>query len=100
MTLAYKVMVNETRERKSGECEKMWNREMPPDLTDYRLHIIYCQISPLSQIMSHLEEKKHILFRNMTADNMLDGRALLDVSLEVGKVAERRICLRYVINML
>ena len=99
MTLAYKVMVNETRERKSGEREKMWNREMPPDLTDYRLDIIYCQISPLSQIMSHLE-KKHILFRNMTADNMLDGRALLDVSLEVGKVAECRICLRYVINML
>ena len=99
MTLAYKVMVNETRERKSGECEKMWNREMPPNLTDFRLHIIYCQISPLSQILSPLE-KKHILFLNMTADNMLDGRALLDVSLEVGKVAQCRICLRYVINML
>ena len=59
MTRAYKIMVNETRERKSGECEKMWNREMPPDLTDYRLDIIHCQISPLSQIMSHLERKKN-----------------------------------------
>ena len=70
MTLAYKIMVNETRERKSGECEKMWNRETPPDLTDYRLDIIYCQISPLSQIMSHLE-KKHVLFLNMTPTTCL-----------------------------